>query len=106
MEVKITAEKQNPMLKRREVNFRIEHGETGSTPSRIEVRKTLAATLKIDENMIFVKKFETKTGTSTANGIAHVYDTIDQAKIIEPEYIIKRNLPPEKPKEEKEEGKK
>lgn len=106
MEVKITAEKQNPMLKRREVNFRIEHGETGSTPSRIEVRKTLAATLKIDENTIFVKKFETKTGTSTANGIAHVYDTIDQAKIIEPEYIIKRNLPPEKPKEEKEEGKK
>jgi ribosomal protein S24E len=50
--------------------------------------------------VVFVKKYETKTGTSTANGVAHVYDTIDQAKLIEPEYIVKRNMPPEKPKEE------
>ncbi len=100
MEVKIIAEKQNPMLKRREVDFRIEHGQTGGTPGRLEVRKALAAALKLDENVVFVKKFETKTGTSTANGVAHVYDTVDQAKLIEPEYIIKRNIPPEKPKEE------
>lgn len=100
MEVKIIAEKQNPMLKRREVDFRIEHGQTGGTPRRLEVRKALAAALKLDENVVFVKKFETKTGTSTANGVAHVYDTVDQAKLIEPEYIIKRNIPPEKPKEE------
>jgi small subunit ribosomal protein S24e len=100
MEVKIIAEKQNPMLKRREVNFEIEHGQTGSTPARLEVRKAIAIALKLDENVVFVKKYETKTGTSTANGVAHIYDTIDQAKLIEPEYIVKRNMPPEKPKEE------
>lgn len=106
MEVKIIAEKQNAMLKRKEVNFEIEHSQSGSTPVRLEIRKAIAAALKLDENVVFIKKFETKTGTHTANGVAHVYDTADQAKLIEPEYIIKRNNPPEKPKEEKEEVKK
>ena len=102
MEVKVISEKQNPMLKRREVSFQVEHKETGSTPSRPEIRKAVAVALKTDENTVFVKRFETKTGTSTAFGVANVYDSMEQAKLVEPEYIVKRNIPPpaEKPKEE------
>ncbi len=100
MEIKIVSEKQNPMLKRREVHFQADHNHTGSTPSRLETRKAVATTLKIDENVVFVKKFETGTGTHMATGIANVYDTVEQARLVEPEYIIKRNSPPEKPKEE------
>jgi small subunit ribosomal protein S24e len=102
MEVKVISEKQNPMLKRREVSFQVEHKETGSTPSRPEIRKAVAVALKTDENTVFVKRFETKTGTSTAFGVANVYDSMEEAKLVEPEYIVKRNIPPpaEKPKEE------
>jgi small subunit ribosomal protein S24e len=102
MEVKIISEKQNPMLKRREISFQVEHEETGSTPTRPEIRKAVAAALKADENAVFVKRFETKTGTSTAVGLANVYDSMEQAKLVEPKHIIKRNIPPpaEKPKEE------
>jgi len=46
------------------------------------------------------KKFVTKTGMQTATGFANVYESIEQAKLIEPEYIVNRNIPPEKPKEE------
>lgn len=99
MEIKIVSEKQNPMLKRREVTFQTEHDQTGSTPSRLETRKAVAAKLKVDENMVFIKKCETRTGTHTAVGVGHIYDSIEQAKLIEPEYIVKRNIP-EKPKEE------
>ena len=102
MEVKVTSDKQNPMLKRREVAFQIEHEETGSTPSRRETRKAVAVELKTDENLVFVKRFETKTGTHTAVGVANVYDTLEQAKLVEPEHIVKRNIPPEKPKETEE----
>jgi small subunit ribosomal protein S24e len=102
MEIKVTSEKQNPMLRRKEISFQIEHGQAGSTPSRLEVRKAIAATIKTDENVVFVKKFATKTGTQTAYGIANIYDTIEQAKLIEPEYIIERNIPAEKTKEDKE----
>jgi len=100
MEIKIMAAKENPLLKRKEVNFRVEHGPQGKTPPRLEVKKALAAELKISEELVFVEKMQTMTGTSTAVGVANAYETAEQAKLIEPAYIIKRNSPPEKPKEE------
>ena len=112
MKVRITSEEYNPLLKRKEVAFEVEHGETGGTPSRFEVRKQLAVSLKIDPELVYVKKMKTKTGTMIAVGEANAYDSIEQAKLVEPEHIIARNTPPEKqekpkepeePKEEKEE---
>jgi len=100
MEVKIVSENENTLLKRKEVHFRVEHSQTGTTPQRLEVRKALAAALKKDADLVFVKRLETKTGTHVAFGIANVYDSVEQARFIEPEYIVKRNVPPEKPKEE------
>jgi small subunit ribosomal protein S24e len=100
MEVKIVSAKKNPLLKRKEVNFRVEHGSEGKTPARLEVKKAIAVALKISEELVFVEKMQTLTGTSTAVGVANAYETAEQAKFIEPEYIIKRNSPPEKPKEE------
>ncbi len=100
MKVKVTSEKKNPLLKRREVYFRIEHEQLERTPPRLDVRKAIATELKTSEDFVFVKKVQTKTGTRTAVGVANVYESIEQAKLIEPEYIIKRNIPPEKKEEE------
>lgn len=103
MDVKIISEKENPLLKRREVSFQVEHNQTGSTPPRLQVRKAVASALKTDLDLVFIKKLETKTGTHTAVGSANVYDSVEQARLVEPEYIVKRNVPPEKPEEEKRE---
>jgi small subunit ribosomal protein S24e len=103
MEVKVISEKKNLLLKRREVQFYADHNQNGSTPPRLEVKKALAAALKTDADLVFVKKVQTRTGTHVALGVANIYDSVEQAKLIEPEYILKRNVPPEKPKEEKKE---
>jgi small subunit ribosomal protein S24e len=100
MEVKILSENENPLLKRKEVVFQVEHNQTGSTPPRLEVRNAIAKILKTDVSLVFIKKLETKTGTRKSVGLANVYDSLEHAKLIEPEYIVKRNMPPEKPKEE------
>jgi small subunit ribosomal protein S24e len=100
MEIKITSSKDNPLLKRREVQFKIEHGTQSKTPARLEVRKALASELKIGEELVYVRDMRTLTGTGTAVGHANVYQTATQAKLVEPEYIVKRNNPPENPKEE------
>jgi small subunit ribosomal protein S24e len=100
MDVKIVSTKENPLLKRKEVAFKIEHGSQEKTPPRLEVKKAIAAELKINEELVFVEKMRTMTGTSTAVGVANAYETPEQAKLTEPDYIIKRNSPPEKPKEE------
>jgi ribosomal protein S24E len=99
MEIKIVSTKENPLLKRKKVDFRVEQDLGGKTPARLEVKKALANKLKIKEEMVFIKKMRTLTGTSTVVGIANAYETVEEAKFIEPEYIRKRNRPPE-PKEE------
>ncbi|KPV62596.1 MAG: 30S ribosomal protein S24e [Candidatus Bathyarchaeota archaeon BA2] len=99
MKVKISSEEYNPLLKRKEVAFEVEHRDTGGTPSRFEIKKRLASLLKIDPELVYVKKMETKTGTMIAVGEANAYDSAEQAKLVEPEHIIARNAPPEKQKE-------
>jgi len=103
MKVKIVSAKENPLLKRKEVNFKVEQDTREKTPTRVEVKKALAAELKTSEELVFVEKMQTLTGTNVAAGAANAYETMEQARRIEPEYIVKRNIPPEKPKEKAEE---
>jgi len=102
MKVKITSQGYNPLLKRKEVAFEVEHEETGGTPSRFEVRKKLASLLNEDLELVYVKRLETKTGITVAVGEANVYDAIEQAQLVEPQHIIARNAPPQKPEEKEE----
>ena len=97
MKVKIISKEHNPLLKRKEVTFRIEHAQNGGTPTRAEVKKQLATLLKTDPELIYVKRIMTKTGTMVAIGEANTYESIGQAKLNEPKHLIARNVTPEKP---------
>jgi ribosomal protein S24E len=100
MKLKIDSKEQNPLMKRREVTFSVEHAQTGGTPTRVEVRKQLATLLKTDLDLVYIKQLETKTGTMVAVGEANAYDSVEQAKLMEPKHIIARNaIPEEKPEE-------
>jgi ribosomal protein S24E len=100
MQIKIELTKDNALLKRKEVVFTIIQGPKEKTPARLEVKKALAVEMKIGDDVVFVKRMRTKTGTNITEGFANVYQSVGQAKLVEPEYIRKRNSPPEKPKEE------
>jgi ribosomal protein S24E len=100
MQIRVESTKDNALLKRREVAFTVNQGPKEKTPQRLAVKQALAAELKIGDEVVFVKKMHTKTGTNITEGVANVYQKVEQAKMVEPEYIRKRNSPPEKPKEE------
>jgi ribosomal protein S24E len=100
MKLKIVSKDQNPLMKRKEVTFSVEHAQTEGTPTRAEVRKQLAILLKTDLDLVYVKQLETKTGTMVTVGEANAYDSVEQAKLVEPEHILARNaIPEEKPEE-------
>ena len=100
MKLKIISKKQNPLMKRREVTFKIEHDKAGGTPTRVEIRKQLATQLKTKLELGYIKQVETKTGTMVAVGEANAYESIEQANLVEPKHIIARNVAaPEKPEE-------
>jgi small subunit ribosomal protein S24e len=100
MQINIESTKDNPLLKRKEVFFTIIQGPKEKTPQRLEVKKAIAIEMKIGDDVVFVKRMHTKTGTSITQGDANVYQSAAQAKIVEPEYILKRNSPPEETKKE------
>jgi ribosomal protein S24E len=100
MQIKIESVKDNPLLERKEIRFTIIQGPKEKTPQRLEVKKALAVEMKIGDDVVFVKRMHTKTGTNITQGVANVYQKVEQAKLVEPEYIRKRNSPPEKSKEE------
>jgi len=99
LKIKIIENKRNELLKRNEVVFNLLH-EGSPTPSRVEVRKEIARILKTDIDGVYVRKIETMTGTRMSISEAYVYDSPEQAKRIEPEYIIVRNSPQVENKEE------
>ncbi len=99
MKVKITTQKRNPLLKRKEISFEVEHEKIRGTPSRSQIRAKVAEILKMKLEQVYVRKVETKTGTMTALGKANAYDTVEQAQRIEPKYIVERNAPKEEAKE-------
>ena len=100
MKVEISSKDRNPLLKRMEITFKVEHEETGGTPQRFEVRKILAKILNKDISLVYLKRMETKTGTMIAFGSANIYDSTEQAELVESKPSLKRNVLPEKVKEE------
>jgi len=99
LKIKILSQQYNPLLKRKEIVFEVDHSQEGQTSSRSALRKNLADILKTKTDLVFVEKVETKTGTMTAIGEANVYETLEQIKLVEREHIINRNVPPKKPEE-------
>ncbi len=99
MKLVLTSTKTNPLFKRREVEFKVE--ET-STPSRSSVRIELAVALRVELDQVYVRKIETKSGTRTTVGVAHVYEDPKMALKVEPKHIIERNMSaaPAKPEPE------
>jgi len=100
MQIEIISQTENPLLKRKEVQFTLKHEEEGKTPTRPDIKKAVATALHTNPEVVFLRRLVTKTGTREARGIANIYDSLEQAKSIEPDYIVARNIPPEKPKEE------
>lgn len=98
MEVRVESEKYNPLLKRREVYFKIRFSE--KTPTRKEVREKVAGLLNVELDRIVVDYIKTEFGKKEAKCYVKVYESPEDLKRIEEEHILFRNFPELKKKEE------
>ncbi len=89
MDVDIISEEENPMLHRTDVTFELVHEE--ATPSRLQVRDSLAAKLNKNADEVVVRQLDTKFGMRKTVGYAKVYQTADHAAEVEQEYMLERN---------------
>ncbi|WP_254765810.1 30S ribosomal protein S24e [Salinilacihabitans rarus] len=89
MDVDIVSEEENPMLHRTDVTFELTHDE--ATPSRLQVRDSLAAKLNKDADEVVIRKLDTKFGMRKTVGYAKVYDSSEYATEVEQEHMLERN---------------
>jgi len=94
MEIKVSNEFYNPLLKRKEISLEIEHTGQG-TPQRFDIRKRMAAKLNAKIENVFVVSLDTATGLQRSTCSLQVYDDPRVASSTVPEHIAVRNLSPE-----------
>lgn len=89
MDIQVIESKNNAVLNRREVVFKVIHDE--STPSRKSVVERLAATLNSKVGLVYVDSLKTEFGKRETIGYAKIYETAERAKQVERAHIIERN---------------
>ncbi|MCQ5376724.1 MAG: 30S ribosomal protein S24e [Candidatus Methanomethylicia archaeon] len=88
-QISIIEDKMNPIMERRELKIEV---ASQATPKRDLLRKSIAASLKVPVERVFVKNVVSSFGTNVAICKAHVYESEERGKEIEPKYIQLRNL--------------
>ena len=94
MEIKVSNESYNPLLKRKEITLEIDHTGEG-TPQRFDIRKRMASKFNAKIDNVFVVSLDTLTGVQRSTCSLQVYDDPRAASLTVPEHLAVRNLPPE-----------
>ncbi|HZD43974.1 MAG TPA: 30S ribosomal protein S24e [Methanomicrobiales archaeon] len=91
MDFEITSDTRNELLDRREIQFILTY--TGATPSRIQVREKISATLNLNEKLVVLDSLKTEFGKMELQGMARIYGSEESMKRTEPEYLLARGTP-------------
>ncbi|MEA3136766.1 MAG: small subunit ribosomal protein S24e [Thermoplasmata archaeon] len=90
MDVKITQQKDNALMARKDIRFQVAHaGET--TPSRTQVRQLVAAQVGTKTENVVIESMETEYGIGRTAGVARAYKSSDEARKTERTHLLKRN---------------
>jgi len=94
LSVEIIAEHVNPLLGRKDAKL-IVHHEGSGTPDRLAIRKIASDHFKTQQDKVYVRSVQTRTGGSSAVCQVEIYGDSKNADKMVPAYIKNRNLPKE-----------
>lgn len=89
MDVTIQKEQEMPLLARRDIVVRVAH--QGATPSRADLRGTVAKAAKADAAHVVVRRITTEFGGQASTIEASVYKDPKALEQFEPAHIRKRH---------------
>jgi len=95
MEVEIVSKKENVLLDRTEIKFKVDHPKEG-TPKREDVRDKISSVVKAPKERVVVDAMDSEFGRTVTVGYAKVYKTKEAAVKFEREQILVRNKLKEK----------
>ncbi len=89
-ELKIEETRENKLLKRKEIKYRVLFGRE-ATPTREQIRDLLAKNLGAKKELIIVDNNIQQSGKHELNGYSKVYSDKESAMLYEPDYELYRN---------------
>ena len=104
MEVEVISKKENLLMGRLEVDFKVSHPKE-ITPKRKVVKDEIAALLEVPKDTIVIDHMKSEFGKPETVGYAKVYKSKKDAQHTETEAVLKRNNLFEAKKETAEEKK-
>ncbi|MDD2666826.1 MAG: hypothetical protein PHD13_05385 [Methanocellales archaeon] len=90
MNSEVIEKRLNPLLKRLEITFKVDH--EGATPSREEIRNNLAAMLNAKKELVIIERMRSEYGKRETRGYAKIYNSEKDLRDIEQAHIIQRNV--------------
>jgi small subunit ribosomal protein S24e len=103
MDVQVLTKRENPLLKRTEIAFKVIH-KAEPTPTRDTIRGELAKQLQAAKDHVIVDSARSSFGRFETIGYAKVYKSKDDALAIERPHILVRNKLKEPEAKEKKEA--
>ncbi|MDF2955532.1 30S ribosomal protein S24e [Candidatus Alkanophaga liquidiphilum] len=92
MDIEVIEERENPLLERKEIKFRIKHENKGRTPSRKDVRELLVKEFKTSPNLLVVDSLRSEFGKREVIGYAKIYRSEGKLRSVERPHILRRNF--------------
>ncbi len=90
MDIEEKAQRENPLMNRIEVEFVLHHpGE--KTPERDSVRNLIADYIGGDPESTIIDRLESEFGRASTRGYAKIYESAEEARRIESQYLLERN---------------
>jgi small subunit ribosomal protein S24e len=97
LSLSIMEDRVNPLVRRRELVFRVEHPDS-ATPTAASLRERLAALLGSKPEATFIVNLKGLAGLQRSEGICHIYSSPNDGQNLEPEHIRRLNMTPEERK--------
>ena len=101
METEVISKKENPLMRRTEVRFKLTHPKEG-TPRREAVRDNIAKLMNVPKERVIIDHLTSEFGKVETVGYAKIYISSKDAVEIEQKYILVRNRLVKKDGKEKE----
>ena len=90
MQAEIVSRKENPLLKRIEIQFKVVHHGEG-TPQRDTIKEEIAKLAKAPKDRVVIDHMDSQFGTTHTLGYAKIYDSKEDALAFERKHILGRN---------------
>ena len=80
--MKVTSEKNMPLLARKRINIEVDHVEA-PTPSRASLKAKVAEHFKVQPELVSIRHIYPKFGQNSSKVIAHIYEDEKTLKFLE-----------------------